>query len=959
MPNTGQGKGLLHLAIEGKQPEVCEWLFENTNLSLLDEDGRGSTCLDYLTDRRDIALFLGYVERFNLPLSKVKIQLEKFKSELAQRETNPGEILRKIRSRRRKARLDEVFKQAAISNQYDMDRNVLAKELEASIDQLCFPDKLWESKSQIRASMNALDVLQLKGNIHTYVGGLLKKCIYPQLLLRKSGFGIFERRRLKKDGSYFDRHPAFSSIKALIKNIRSTLNRVPSEQKFRPVKEELKSLIAYYQGYCNALCLAQTNQQREELKKAPVRLLTLDVSNKCQQRLMKSEAVGEVFKQKGEDQHGGRKVFSYGGVHYKLFPFSPGIEATVDNLNYQLVRGGSAPTKLLKIITPDGNHYPLIASKTVEGVELYDLIVQHKDLMKILDPVNFSQMVFLSLLINPQDGHFHNYIVKFKTDDQGRVSHGGLVCIDNDMAFAPTALKGVNREGKMIYFPYIRNGLYYLPQMDQPIDHEFRKQFLKLSPVQVILNWLSFLQKKNRDYQRYIDRGIFDPIEYVGDENVRRGEKKSCFKILEQSLNPGGLRLPIHLDPKTAKVIYRRIRIIQQLLKENPSLTHNQLFKALEPELHTHYAKVFKNNKGDILKSLVEIYQDSKAQLDRSGRPIVTDTYIEKMHEEESYHELSTVAFKTALAGKTPQTKRPPLVAEEWISAINWGHYGRQEGDHYLRGMGSIMNLTKLDLLNCEAFSYPLLLDGKMFKEIKMLTLRGRHCLTEKGIKNILNFRKSLKLCLDISTMTIPRKALRQLTETFGNRLELHCDQHVLLSEKFQSHFDALKTITVTGSQAMNFKSVIRLLKEKRQLGLILDVTKMPFQLAEIYPLAKELPDRFQLICKRASGKIATFYFGKRLNKPEELLDAFIQRHCLSHSFFRAIIELMEKYPPSKEVNINMRLPAERGGTFLHRAASAKNFLAYQWLIEAGIDPNIKDNQGRLAADLLNKGNQS
>lgn len=81
----------------------------------------------------------------------------------------------------------------------------------------------------------------------------------------------------------------------------------------------------------------------------------------------------------------------------------------VDHLSQLTVGEGTTPTELLRVI--DGNGVPrrYLASKTVVGVNLQDVLDKYPDFVDKVKDSNFSSMAILSLLTDPEDGKPDNY----------------------------------------------------------------------------------------------------------------------------------------------------------------------------------------------------------------------------------------------------------------------------------------------------------------------------------------------------------------------------------------------------------------------------------------------------------------------------------------------------------------------------------------------------------------------
>ncbi|MFN7096904.1 MAG: ankyrin repeat domain-containing protein, partial [Gammaproteobacteria bacterium] len=300
-----------------------------------------------------------------------------------------------------------------------------------------------------------------------------------------------------------------------------------------------------------------------------------------------------------EQKAGGHVVHSLGGIHFKANPHAPGVEYMVGSLGNLLAGQGATPTELLKII--DAQCYPRIfqASKTVKGKDLQSIIVNNSDYLHKINPTNFSLMIVLSLLTDPQDGKPDNYFVEFKTDPITGVEELDILGIDNDIAFADPIVKDVDKQKQ--YYMNIKNVLYFFPQMEQIIAPDFRKQFLQRQPELMMIEWLHGLCTKNYGYNALLKIGFFSQQELSGGKN-----------------NPKGLQLPIRFTPRTLTKLYKKLVRLQQLLNDNETITHKEMLEQICPELAAHYAQIQKQYPHDIMKCIHALYEEqisNKAEL--------------------------------------------------------------------------------------------------------------------------------------------------------------------------------------------------------------------------------------------------------------------------------------------------------------------------------------------------------
>eukprot|EP01136_Pigoraptor_vietnamica_P023758 Opistho-1_new@76190 len=104
---------------------------------------------------------------------------------------------------------------------------------------------------------------------------------------------------------------------------------------------------------------------------------------------------------------GNRLVNQSQGSFFKKNPESPGDEYAVFLLNHLITGQGSPPVELLGVV----NKQPhlLLASQAIKGEPLHIFLSNHPEALSKIDKKQFSQMVLMALLIDPEDGKADNY----------------------------------------------------------------------------------------------------------------------------------------------------------------------------------------------------------------------------------------------------------------------------------------------------------------------------------------------------------------------------------------------------------------------------------------------------------------------------------------------------------------------------------------------------------------------
>jgi hypothetical protein len=171
--------------------------------------------------------------------------------------------------------------------------------------------------------------------------------------------------------------------------------------------------------------------------------------------------------------------------------------------------------------------------------------------IEALDEESFSALVLGSLLTRQSDYKPHNIMV----DD-----YHCLVGIDNDAVF-----HSVFRKNRGHLSLDLKNILYFFtPLMDRPIHPGVRRYFMAI-PTITFLQWVCFLYKQNHLYEKL----------------------KPLLKEPES--------LSLTFPDGTLAQLYNDIKKMVSYLHDEPTLTHNQLFKWLYPTAWECYQQIGKD----------------------------------------------------------------------------------------------------------------------------------------------------------------------------------------------------------------------------------------------------------------------------------------------------------------------------------------------------------------------------
>lgn len=137
------------------------------------------------------------------------------------------------------------------------------------------------------------------------------------------------------------------------------------------------------------------------------------------------------------------------------------------------------------------------------------------------------------------------------------------------------------------------------------------------------------------------------------------------------------------------------------------------------------------------------------------------------------------------------------------------------------------------------------------------------------------------------------------------------------------------------------------MLNYRKNLTVRLDIEALTFSPRQTYALTKEFGDRFQLLYTIEKAPDEIISLGRKLDFPQTLMDRLIHKKLNNKGLFLIILHAIEQ---CEKADLNMQY--QDGSSFLHQAVHANNITVYKWLLEAGVNSNLKNNQGRTALEL-------
>ncbi len=290
-------------------------------------------------------------------------------------------------------------------------------------------------------------------------------------------------------------------------------------------------------------------------------------------RVLTPDAAKQLFTQSGAiikvNSSGrrsvGRVTINQYTLYFKQAPELPGLEQAVGTLTQQIMGFGTPHTDLVSI-----NGVPYLVSQSIDGPNLQEVIEKNPLQLTQVDTTALSQLILMTMLINPEDGKPDNYIVQPKPNEKGYQ----LVSIDNDHAFVPSVAKEKLFQSKKNRVQ-VKTILYCLDQMNTPIDPKVRDQFLNHDPAEILSSWLGHLSAVHSLYHSLFTEK----------------ERKQLF-------DNHGTYVGIPFRPEMVTALYRKMVQMQFLLsnhQDNPNYSHLEMLLEVDPALGTRYQRGLQN----------------------------------------------------------------------------------------------------------------------------------------------------------------------------------------------------------------------------------------------------------------------------------------------------------------------------------------------------------------------------
>ncbi|ETO30327.1 leucine-rich repeat-containing protein typical subtype [Reticulomyxa filosa] len=269
-------------------------------------------------------------------------------------------------------------------------------------------------------------------------------------------------------------------------------------------------------------------------------------------------------------------------------PEMPGINYLIEQFYYRIINHGICHSELacLKYNNNDDddtNSIPILCSEIIHGsTSLQQVFDKELNILNKLDHQNYTELLFIALLINPKNDLPINYVIKQLNNEKNI-----LININNNNSniLLPDWIPNKNNE----YFQLqIKTILFCFDYMHQPINLIAKERFLLLDAKQTL-------------------ESIFRDAQVQNDEYKKIFSSETTYQWNNQD---NSISIPIPFKKGDASAIHKRWLKLRTLLQHYPDITGLQCLIKLHPKIGAIYNDVLKQYKDPVQRlNQLERYQ--------------------------------------------------------------------------------------------------------------------------------------------------------------------------------------------------------------------------------------------------------------------------------------------------------------------------------------------------------------
>ncbi|ETO36711.1 serine/threonine protein kinase [Reticulomyxa filosa] len=395
-------------------------------------------------------------------------------------------------------------------------------------------------------------------------------------------------------------------------------------------------------------------------------------------------------------------------IYAKAWPEMPGMSYLMEQCHHRIIGHGTYHSELVCLRYANGDSIPVLCSEAIHGPTLQEVFDKDPSILNTLDHQHYTELLFVALLTNPEDGLPTNYIVRRLMDNETYT----LVSIDHDHALFPDWLPDKKSDTLQLQ---IKTILFCLGHMHQQINSIARQKFLALDARQTMESIFRDTQTQNEVYEKMFPSDM-----------IRRWHHNS-----DQSCT-----VPIPLKKGDAAAIYTRWLKLRTLLHRHSDVTGLQCLIQIHPKAGITYGDALKKYK-DPIRILAQL---GRYQLNKHG-VLASNT--------RALHTLTRakVSMQVSKNLKTSYWGLKDLTPAEALAELDQLSYQQHQLETIYKELSSGNMNTFEELLSVEH---------------QALILRGD---SERGLPpfnwNTLSDKQQLKLCQIVQSRPFEKLSIR------------------------------------------------------------------------------------------------------------------------------------------------------------------------------------------------------
>ncbi|MBX9587253.1 MAG: hypothetical protein K2X50_08355 [Gammaproteobacteria bacterium] len=208
----------------------------------------------------------------------------------------------------------------------------------------------------------------------------------------------------------------------------------------------------------------------------------------------------------------------------------------------------------------------------------------------------YSRFCIANMPIDPSDLTAVN--LRFITRINAKKEPVRFICtFDADNALEYPVTRLVNeKDGSAVHYPTTKCLLYLLPGFTEPIDKEFREEFLSHTPLNYVLDWCHLLYEFDQQKRMNIKKQLItkkDVIEKTDINNLKEDNVTAVLLNRKRILhNPDtSLRIPQTLTPDRLPGMLDSYENLEEAMIADLSLTHLQGLRIIRPAVAAYYER--------------------------------------------------------------------------------------------------------------------------------------------------------------------------------------------------------------------------------------------------------------------------------------------------------------------------------------------------------------------------------